>query len=147
MVREVNRRVGHVIERLEAGDDEAGARLFVGTVARRPGAWEEELTAELRAVFIGNAPTFLDEARDPDGQHLDLDQLRRFDRPALLTKGTASPLFLRVIVDAMAGALPGFEPGTIDGGDHAPHQTASQPYVDLVRRFAVAARVSQQALM
>jgi pimeloyl-ACP methyl ester carboxylesterase len=142
MVQAVNRRVGHVIELLEAGDNEAGARLFVDTVARRPGAWEEELTAELREVFIGNAPTFLDEARDPDGQQLDLDQLRRFDRPVLVTKGTASPPFLRGIVDAMAGALRGFETGTIDGGDHAPHQTASQQYVDQVRRFAVAARVS-----
>jgi hypothetical protein len=45
-------------------------------------------------VFIRNAPTFLDEARDPDGQRLDLDRLRRFDRPALLTKGSASPPFL-----------------------------------------------------
>ncbi len=51
-LQEVNRRVGHVIERLDAGDDEAGAKLFVETVARRPGAWEAELTAELREVFI-----------------------------------------------------------------------------------------------
>ena len=132
---EVNRRVGDVIELLDAGDDEPGARLFVETVARRPGAWEEELTAELREVFIGNAPTFLDEARDPDSERLDLDQLQEFDRPVLLTKGTASPPLLIAIVDTIASALPDWEIATIEGADHAPHQTTAKQYVDLVRRF------------
>jgi pimeloyl-ACP methyl ester carboxylesterase len=39
VLQQVNRRVGHVIELLEAGEDEAGAKLFVETVARRSGAW------------------------------------------------------------------------------------------------------------
>jgi len=142
VLQEVNRRIGHVIELLDAGDDEAGAKLFVETVARRPGAWEEELTAELREVFIRNAPTFLDEAHDPDGQRLDLDQLRRFDRPALLTKGSASPPFLIAIVDTIASLLPRFEIETIEGADHAPHQTTTRQYIDLVRRFVQAARVT-----
>jgi pimeloyl-ACP methyl ester carboxylesterase len=133
MLEAVNRRVDHVIELLDAGYDEAGARLFVETVARRPGAWEEELTPELRKVFIGNAPTFLDESRDPDWQRLDLDQLRHFDRPGLLTAGTASPPFLSAIVDAIASALPRLQIETIEGADHAPHQTTTKQYVDLVR--------------
>jgi pimeloyl-ACP methyl ester carboxylesterase len=142
VLQEVNRRVSHVIELLDAGDDEAGAKLFVETVARGPGAWEEDLTAELREVFIGNAPTFLDEARDPDGQRLDLDQLRRFDRPALLTKGSASPPFLVAIVDTMSSLLPRFEIETIEGADHAPHETTTKQYIDLVRWFVQAARVT-----
>jgi pimeloyl-ACP methyl ester carboxylesterase len=133
---EVDRRVGRVIELLDAGDDEGGARLFVDTIARRPGAWEEELTADLREVIVVNAPTFLDEARDPDGQQLDLDRLRRFDRPALLTTGTASPPFLGAVVDAMASALPQFEIETIEGADHAPHETATSQYIEVIRGFA-----------
>lgn len=127
---------------MDAGDDEAGAKLFVETVARRPGAWEEDLTAELREGFIRNAPTFLDEARDPDGQRLDLDQLRRFNRPALLTKGSASPPFLIAIVDTIASLLPRFEIRTIQGADHAPHQTTTEQYLALVKRFVQAARVN-----
>ena len=142
VLQEVNRRVGRVIELLDAGEDEAGAKVFVETVARRPGAWEEELSAELREVFIGNAPTFLDEARDPNSQSLDLDQLRRLDRRALLTKGTVSPPFLIAIVDAIASALPRFEIEEIDGADHAPHQTTTKQYIDLVRRFVEDAYVS-----
>lgn len=141
-LHEVNRRVGNVVELLAEGNDEAGAKLFVETVARRPGAWEEELGAELREVFIGNAPTFLDEARDPDSERLDLAQLRRFDRPALLTKGTSSPPFLIAIVDTIASALPRFEIETIEGADHAPHQTTTKQYIDLVRRFVEAAHVT-----
>jgi pimeloyl-ACP methyl ester carboxylesterase len=145
VLRDVNTRAGHVIDRLDAGDDEAGAKLFVETVARRPGAWDEELTAELREVYIGNAPTFLDEARDPDGQRLDLDQLRRFDRPGLLTKGAVSPRFLIAIVDTMASALPSFEVATIEGADHAPHQTTPRQYIELVRRFVEAAHRPSQS--
>lgn len=138
VLQEMNRRVGRVIELLDAGDDEAGARMFVDTVARRPGAWEEELSAELRQVFIANAPTFLDETRDPAGQRLDLEQLRRFDRPSLVTKGSASPPFLIAIVDMIASALPHFDGETIEGADHAPHQTTTKQYVDLVSRFVEA---------
>jgi pimeloyl-ACP methyl ester carboxylesterase len=142
VLHEVDRRVGRVIELLDAGDDEAAAKLFVETVARRPGAWDEELTAELREVFVGNAPTFLDEARDPHSQRVDLDQLRDFDRPVLLTKGTVSPPFLAAIVDTVASALPRLEIATIEGADHSPHETTTTRYVDLVTRFAQAARVA-----
>jgi pimeloyl-ACP methyl ester carboxylesterase len=135
VVGEVNRRVRRVIELLDAGEDEAGAKLFIETVARRHGAWEEELTAELREAFIANAPTFLDETRDPGSQRLDLDQLREFDRPALLTTGTASPPFLIAIVERIASSLPHFEIAMIPGADHAPHHTTTNQYVDLVRRF------------
>ncbi len=142
VLQEVNRRVSRVIDLLDSGDDEAGARLFVETVARGPGAWEEELTAELREVFVGNALTFLDEAHDPDSERLDLDQLQRFDRPVLLTKGTTSPSFLIAIVDTIASVLSRFEIETIESAGHNPHQTTTGPYIDLVRRFVDAARVT-----
>lgn len=142
VLQEVAGRVGRVNDLLSAGDDLAGARLFVETVARGAGAWEGELTADLREVFIGNAPTFLDESRDPGRQRLDFAQLRRFDRPALLSTGTASPPFLIAVTEAIALALPRFEIAPIDGADHAPHQTTTGQYVDLVRRFVTTGRVA-----
>jgi pimeloyl-ACP methyl ester carboxylesterase len=56
-------------------------------------------------------------------------------RPALLTKGSASPPFLIAIVDTIASFLPRFEIETIEGADHAPHQSTPEQYIDLVRRF------------
>lgn len=135
-LQEVNRRVGAVVELLQAGRDEAGAKQFVETVAWQPGAWDEELSPEMRNVFTNNAPTFLDEASDPDWQRIDLRRLALFDRPALLTKGTVSPPFFGAIVDTMASALPQFRIETIEGADHAPHQTTTEPYIELVTRFA-----------
>ena len=142
VLEELNRRVGAVIELLAAGEDEAGAKLFVETVAWRPGAWEGELTAEMRTVFTGNAPTFLDEAHDPDWQQIDLDQLARFSRPALLTKGTTSPPFFVAIVDTIASAVPDLEIETIEGADHSPHLSTTEQYIDLVKRFVEAVRVA-----
>jgi pimeloyl-ACP methyl ester carboxylesterase len=141
-LEEVNRRLGAVIELLEEGKDEAGAERFVETVAWHPGAWENELTAEMRAVFTANAPTFLDEARDADWRQIDLERLGRFDRPALLTKGTTSPPFFGAIVDTIGSVLPNFEPETIEGADHTPHQSTPEQYLDMVRTFVESARVA-----
>ena len=88
---EVQRRIGAVVGLLEEGDNEGAARLFVETIAFGPGAWGGQLTPEMRQVFVANAPTFLDEVRDPDALQMDLDALSGFDRPALLTSGTKSP--------------------------------------------------------
>ena len=135
-LQEVNRRIGAVIELLQAGRDEAGAKQFVETVAWHPGAWDQELTREMRDVFTNNAPTFLDEASDPDWQRIDLGRLALFDRPALLTKGTVSPPFFAAIVDAIASALPRFRLERIEGADHSPHLSTTERYIDLVTRFA-----------
>jgi pimeloyl-ACP methyl ester carboxylesterase len=139
---QASQRVSQVIERLQTGDDEGGAKLFIDTVARAPGAWENDLTDDARTLFTNNAPTFLDERRDPDAQQVDLDQLAQFDRPALLTKGTASPAFLAAVVDELAAALPNFATETVEGADHAPHQTTPQQYVDVLTRFIHAAPTS-----
>jgi len=52
-----------VIDLLEKGQMEAGARLFYETVVRA-GCWDER-PAEMRERWIFNATTFLDEERDP----------------------------------------------------------------------------------
>jgi pimeloyl-ACP methyl ester carboxylesterase len=133
---EVQRRIDAVTRLLEGGDDEGAARLFVETVAFRPGAWEEQLTPEMREVFIFNAPTFLDEVRDADALQMDLDALSGFDRPALVTSGTESAPFFGPVVDMVAESLPQSERVTIDGADHVPHISIPGRYVELVRTFA-----------
>ena len=44
---------------------------------------------------LRNAPTFLDESNDPDGLTIDLSSLGHFDRPALITTGTAGAPYPR----------------------------------------------------
>lgn len=137
-LEEVQRREDAVVGLLEGGDDEGAARLFVETIAFGPGAWDEQLTPQMRDVFIANAPTCLDEARDPDALQMDLDALAGFDRPALLTSGTESAPFFAPVVDMVAEHLPRSERISIDGADHVPHISVPGRWVELVTTFAQA---------
>jgi pimeloyl-ACP methyl ester carboxylesterase len=137
---EVQRRIDAVVALLESDEEADAARLFVDTIAFGPGAWEEQLTPQMREVFIANAPTWLDEVRDPDFLQMDLDALASFDRPALLTSGTESAPFFGPVVDIVAKALPRSERVTIDGADHVPHISVRGRYVELVRTFAQTGR-------
>jgi pimeloyl-ACP methyl ester carboxylesterase len=133
---EVQQRVAAVVKLLEDGDHEGGARLFVETIAFGPGAWDQQLTPQMRATFIANAPTWLDETRDPDALQIELKDPARFDKPALLTSGTDSAPFFGPVVDMVAQALPRASRNTITGADHVPHLSVPTRYVELVRTFA-----------
>lgn len=133
---EVQRRVGAVVTLLERRDNEAAARLFADTIAFGPDAWDSLLTPEMHEVFITNAPTFLDECRDPDSLQMDLDALASFDKPALLTsRGEDAPFFGRV-VEIVASRIPAADRITIEGTDHVPHISMPERYVELVTTFA-----------
>jgi pimeloyl-ACP methyl ester carboxylesterase len=132
---DVQGRIAAVVELLESDDHEDAARLFVDSIAFGPGAWEGQLTPEMREVFIVNAPTWLDEVRDPDALQMDLDALASFEKPALLTSGTESAPFFGPVVDIVAESLPRAERVTIDGADHVPHISVPERYVELVRTF------------
>ncbi len=133
----VQARVGAVVERLAAGDHAGAAELFVDTVAFGPGAWAK-LPQALRDTFLHNAPTFLDETRDPEGLTANLAGLRRFERPALLTKGTESAPFFPRVIDKVAGALPHAEVRTFAGAGHVPHLTHPEDYVRTLTDFLAA---------
>jgi pimeloyl-ACP methyl ester carboxylesterase len=137
-LEEVQRRIAAVVGPLEAGDREGAARLFADTIAFGPGAWDQQLTSEMREVFVTNAPTFSDEVRDPDALQMDLEALGGFDGPALLTSGTESAPFFAPVVDMVAERLPRSERVTIEGADHVPHISVPERYVELVRTFAQA---------
>jgi len=116
-------------------DPEGAARQFVEEVAFGPGSWDQ-LPRSLRETFVRNAPTFADERRDPFAGKVDLERLKTFPRPILLSKGDTSPTFLHAIVEALAAALPVAEVWTYTGGGHAPQGTHVDEYVATVTEFA-----------
>jgi pimeloyl-ACP methyl ester carboxylesterase len=130
----VQERVAAVVELLRAGDDAAGARQFMETIALGPGAWER-LPEERRQAFTANAPTFLDETQDPDGMIVDLSALGRFTAPALLTRGDGSAPFFPAVVAQLARALPHAATHVFAGAGHVPHLTHPQAYVEVVGGF------------
>lgn len=130
----VRTRLGAVIERLAAGDDAGGAELFVETVAMGPGMWAR-LPPRMRQTFVENAPTYLDECRDPDQQSIDLDQVRTISTPTLITYGDQSPAMFPAIVRIVSGAIPGAEVQLLPGAGHVPHTSHPTEYAAAVTDF------------
>jgi pimeloyl-ACP methyl ester carboxylesterase len=133
------RRIGAVVERLDAGDREGGARLFVETVALGPGAWEG-LPPEMRDTFVSNAPTFADEVGDSEWNVLDLRALAALDRPLLLSRGTETPPTFAAVIDALAAAARRAKLLTIPGAGHAPQLTHASEWASALSSFARASR-------
>ncbi len=120
--------------RIAAGDHEGAARLFVEEVAFGPGAWENELPAETRAVFVQNAPTFLDELQDPNSASVDQDALTRLEIPVRLTEGSESPPLFPRVIDRLATVIPRVTRETIDGAAHVPQLSTPERYVEVTTR-------------
>lgn len=130
----VQERVGVVIELLEGGQMERGARQFMETIAIGPGAWEQ-LTGEERQTIIRNAPTFLDESRDPEGLAIDLQRLADFSLSVLLTQGDQSAPFFPLVLDEVARALPQAQRRTLVGAGHVPQLSHAAEYVEALVSF------------
>jgi pimeloyl-ACP methyl ester carboxylesterase len=134
MLGEVRSRVGAVVDRIAAGDHSGAAREFVESVALGPGGWAQ-LSPDSRQILIENAPTFLDEANDPEQLDIDLERLRPFPWPVLLTTGEQSPPMFAPVVSKIAAVLLDAERHTFSGAGHVPHVTHPHDYIETTRRF------------
>jgi pimeloyl-ACP methyl ester carboxylesterase len=120
--------------RIAAGDHEGAARQFVEEVALGPGSWENELPAATRAVFVQNAPTYLDELQDPNALNVDRDALARLEIPVRLTQGSASPPVFPRVIDRLVALIPRVTLETIDGAAHVPQLSTPERYVEVTTR-------------
>jgi pimeloyl-ACP methyl ester carboxylesterase len=134
MLQRGARSFEEVGRRIAAGDHEGAARHFVEQVAVGPGAWERELPAEMRAVFVQNAPTYLDELQDPNQLSVDQDALARLEMPVRLTEGSDSPPVFRRVIDRLAQLIPRVTRETIDGAAHVPQLSTPERYVEITAR-------------
>jgi len=130
----VRDRIAAVVDRIVSGDHAGAAEQFVETVALGPGAWAQ-LPPEAQQIMIVNAPTFLDEANDPDQLAIDLGGLAGFPKPALLTKGSLSPPMFAPIVDQIATAMRAADLHVFPTAGHIPHVTHPEDYVVAIRGF------------
>jgi len=132
---ELRRRLATVAERLESGDLEGGARLYFDEVAETPGGWDG-LDQRRRDLLLSNAPTYLDQCRDPDALGIETEDLAAFEGPALFTHGNRRPPLFRRIVEMVAAVMPGARREAIPGAAHDPQVTHPGPYVQLIESFA-----------
>ena len=134
MMKEIDARIAAVLKHIRSGDHAGAAERFVETVALGPGQWAQ-LPPEVRATFVENAPTFLDEEMDPGSRGVDLASLEAFSKPALITMGDRSPAIFPTSVRIVADALPSAEVLTIVGAGHVPHLSHPQAYAEAVTSF------------
>lgn len=137
LMREALRRFAAVVDRLEAGDTEAGTRLFAETYSHGPGGWDR-LPPERQQVMIGNAPTWVDEMRDPGAWRTDLAALAAIPHPILLTYGDQSLPFLPMAVAKLAAVLPNVQTQVIAGAGHVPAGSHPAEYAAAIMAFAAA---------
>lgn len=134
MLEEVGKRVGAVVERIASGDHAGAAEQFVETVALGPGTWAQ-LPPDLQQTFIKNAPTFLDETRDPEVLAFDLARIKAVPRASLLTTGDQSPPTFAPVVAKLADVLPDAQVVTFPGAGHIPHVTHPDAYIEAIMAF------------
>src|SRR5919201_5959640 len=113
------RSLDAVGRRIADGDHEGAARQFVEEVAFGLGAWDNELPPEMRAIFVHNAPTFLDELQDPTAVRIDEDALSNLELSVRLTQGSESPPTFPAVIDRLIELIPHASRQTIDGAGHA----------------------------
>ena len=133
LVEENEKVTATVADRIASGDHEGGARLFIEDELG-PGSWSQ-FPPDFRTILIENAPTFLDESRDPDQFAFHPAWLTDFHRPVMLTMGSESPPTYAGVVSRLADALPAVEVARFEGAGHIPHTTHSDEYIEATRNF------------
>lgn len=130
----VRSKIGVVAERIASGDHSGATEEFVENVALGTGAWAT-MPTEVQQGMIENAPTFLDEANDPDALAFELQWIGSFSKPVLFTLGDQSPPAFAPVVAKLSGALPHAQIVTLPGAGHIPHETHPDAYVAAVIDF------------
>ena len=133
LVTEVIKGLGPVVSLIDAGETEAGARLFVD-IAIGPGAWDG-MSPEEQATMIRNAGTFPGDLRDCEELTIDLEALAVLPSPVLLTGGDQSPPFFGTILTRLVEAMRSAQVRTLPGAGHDPHLTHPDLWVAAVREF------------
>ncbi|PAU78410.1 alpha/beta fold hydrolase [Halomonas salipaludis] len=134
MLADAQRKTRSVAERIAAGDHAGATEHFVETVALGPGGWEM-VPPDYQQVMIENAPTFLDEARDPDAFAFDRDWIRNFSKPILLTLGDQSPPIFALVIALLSEAPHRAEVVTFTDAGHIPHISHPEDYAEAIAAF------------
>lgn len=134
-LNELRARLASVAARLESGDREGGARLYLERVAKTPGGWAG-LDPRQRQALVDNALTYLDQSRDPEALRIELADLAAFDRPALVTRGDLRPPFFKRMAEMVAAAMPAARSEVVPGTAHDPQVSDPAAYARVIEEFA-----------
>ncbi len=133
LLEDVGQLTSEVMERIASGDYVGAAEQFVKE-GLGPGVWSK-FPPELRQDMVENTLTVVDDLNDPDESAFDLEWVREFPHPVLLTKGDRSTPAFEPIVTKLAEAMPMAEVSEFKGAGHVPHVEKPREYVATVTAF------------
>jgi pimeloyl-ACP methyl ester carboxylesterase len=123
------------VEAARLGDHARAARTFVEEVSEARNAWSD-LPQDIQQSFTNNASGFLTDATPSEQLHLPLEKLRQLQERLVITRGVASPAFLKIIGKQLCSALIDSPNHVFSEAGHVPHQTCPQDFTSAVSRFA-----------
>ncbi len=136
----VTERMDEIATVAAEGDFRGAAERFVDLVGRGPNAWTR-LPPALQEMYVANAPGWLAEYEASRDLGVDLDRLREFDPPVLLTTGETSPLFFDLILERLRSALPNARKVVLPGAGHGPQLTHPGLLVGRLAGFLLERRI------
>lgn len=123
-----------VLELIEAGAHAEAARQFMETVTFGPGAWDR-LPEAARRRYTVNAPTFLDQRRDPDWRSLDIERIAASAVPVHLMYGDQTRGAFQATIHALAAHISRARVSVLAGGGHASAATHPEAFAAALRAF------------
>ena len=105
-----------VIERFASGDQAGAAEQFVEE-GLGEGLWAK-FSPWVRQMVIENTPPSLDESNDVDDFAFDIERIRGFTRPVLLTFGDQTAPLFPPIITKLAEAMPSVQVQGFTGAGH-----------------------------
>jgi pimeloyl-ACP methyl ester carboxylesterase len=133
-VARVEAQIRAALKRIDSGDVPGGVKQFLEDVALGAGRWEQ-VPERIRTVMVSNAPTVVDEQRDPHGASIGLDELASIRVPVLLTHGAQSPEWFSGVIAKLSEVIPGATPRVLAGAGHNPHATHPAEFAAAVAGF------------
>lgn len=130
----IDKELSAVAALIAAGDHASAAERFMDRVALGPGSWAQ-LPAPFRAVVEANAPTYLDELRDPTSGSVDAAALAATTVPLVFSLGSESPSMFAAVIGELAELVPAAQRTTIAGAGHIPHATHPEKWATALRTF------------
>ncbi len=122
-----------VSERLASGDHAGAAKQFVED-GLGEGLWAK-FPPKFREDVIENTAPSLEEANDPEDDFIDLEWVRGFTRPALLTLGDQTAPMFPPVITKLAKAMPSAEVQKITGAGHPVQAEQPKDFAEAINDF------------
>jgi pimeloyl-ACP methyl ester carboxylesterase len=133
MLEDLSRLVAEITEQIESGDHAGAAERFVEE-ALGEGLWAK-FPPWFRQDVIDNTPNSLDDLSDPDMSDFDLEWVRAFTRPALLTLGDQTAPMFALLTTKIAEAMPAAEVREFTGAGHPIQAEQPERFAEAINTF------------